>query len=263
VTRLAKPVLFLLCLVPLAVVTWDTVQGNIRGDIVKEIEHRIGYWGLLLLVATLAITPLRRLTGWNRLQSYRRMLGLFAFFYIAVHFAVYLVLDRELTWAEIVTDIGERPYITIGFTGFVLMLPLALTSTKGWIRRLGKRWVSLHSLIYVTALAGVVHFAWSVKADLARPTAIGAALVLLLTLRLAPSRLLGRLRRLGTATRGPAPGGTEVRRRVPADQALPNSAATPRTAAGREAGAERRGTSGEAGGGGQEAESRRSFQPSA
>jgi sulfoxide reductase heme-binding subunit YedZ len=174
----------------MAGVGWDLYAGNIRGEVIKEIEHRIGYWGLILIVATLAITPLRRFTGWNRLHAYRRMLGLFAFFYIAVHFLVYLALDREFIFdpafalSEIGGDIAKRPYITVGFLGFLLMIPLALTSTKGAIRRLGRKWVTLHSLVYVTALAGVVHFMWAVKADTREPTIIGAVLVVLLAARL-------------------------------------------------------------------------------
>ena len=191
--RLLKPLVFVLCLVPMTLVWTDLLLGHIRGDYIKEITHRTGYWGLIFITATLAVTPLRRLTGWNKLQSYRRMLGLFAFFYICVHFLViYVILDKQvpwdpaIAWHEIVKDIVKRPYITVGFTGFVLMIPLALTSTKASIRRLGKRWVTLHSLIYLTALAGVVHFMWSLKADRLRPTVIGIVIVVLLALRLVP-----------------------------------------------------------------------------
>jgi sulfoxide reductase heme-binding subunit YedZ len=199
--RILKPIAFVACLVPMALVWTDLLLGRIRGDYIKEITHRTGYWGLILITATLAITPLRRLTGWNQLQSYRRMLGLFGFFYIAVHFLViYVVLDKQVpwdpafAWQEIVKDIAKRPYITVGFTGFVLMIPLALTSTKASIRRLGRKWVTLHALIYLTALAGVVHFMWSLKADRLRPTVIGVVLVVLLALRLVPARAFQRLR---------------------------------------------------------------------
>jgi len=192
--RFLKPLVFALCLVPMVLVWTDLALGRIHGEWIKEITHRTGYWGLLFITGTLAITPLRRLTGWNRLQSYRRMLGLFGFFYIAVHFLIYLLLDKQIEFdpsfaaQEIVKDIAKRPYITVGFTGFVLMIPLAWTSTKGWIRRMGRRWVRLHALIYVTALAGVVHFMWSVKADVQRPTAIGLVLVGLLAARFLPRR---------------------------------------------------------------------------
>jgi sulfoxide reductase heme-binding subunit YedZ len=202
IRRLLKPAVFLLCLVPLAIAAFELATGRIRGDWVKEITHRTGYWGLILVTITLAITPLRRLTGWNALQSYRRMLGLFAFTYICVHFLViYVVLDKQIPfdpaygWHEVVKDIAKRPYITVGFTGFVLMIPLAFTSTKASIRRLGRKWVSLHALIYLTAMAGVIHFMWSVKADRLRPTVIGVILVALLTLRLIPVRAFQRLRR--------------------------------------------------------------------
>ncbi len=199
--RLVKPLVFLACLTPMALAGWDLAMGNIRGEWVKEITHRTGFWGLVLLTCTLAVTPVRRLTHWNAIQPYRRMLGLFAFFYICVHFLViYVVLDKQLpfdpafAWDEIVKDVAKRPYITVGFAGFLLMIPLALTSTKGWIRRLGKRWVSLHGLVYAVALAGVVHFAWSVKADRFRADVIGATLIVLLGLRLAPRRWFERRR---------------------------------------------------------------------
>jgi sulfoxide reductase heme-binding subunit YedZ len=199
--RLAKPGVFLLCLVPLAIAALDLLTHRIHGDWVKEITHRTGYWGLILITVTLAITPLRRLTGWNRLQSYRRMLGLFGFTYICVHFLViYVVLDKQIPfdpaygWHEVVKDIAKRPYITVGFLGFLLMIPLAFTSTKTSIRRLGRKWVALHALIYLTAMAGVIHFMWSVKADRLRPTVIGLILVFLLALRLVPPRTFQRLR---------------------------------------------------------------------
>jgi sulfoxide reductase heme-binding subunit YedZ len=178
----------------------ELFRGNIRGEWIMEITHRTGYYGLLLIVATLAVTPLRRLSGWNWLQPWRRTLGLFAFFYICVHFLIYVFLDRQLQYdtafalREIVKDVAKRPYITVGVIGFVLMIPLAVTSTKGWIRRLGKKWVALHSLLYITALAGVVHFMWAVKADTSYPTRIGAGLILLLALRLVPRDWLARLR---------------------------------------------------------------------
>ncbi len=193
--RLLKPVLFAACLVPLAWMSYELGMGRIRGEWIKDITHRTGFWGLVLITATLAVTPLRRLTGWNQLQSYRRMLGLFGFFYICVHFLViYVILDKQVpwdpafAWQEIVKDIAKRPYITVGFTGFVLMIPLALTSTRGWVRRLGRRWVTLHALIYLTALAGVVHFTWAVKADTRDATIVGVVLLILLGARLVPKR---------------------------------------------------------------------------
>jgi sulfoxide reductase heme-binding subunit YedZ len=192
--KLIKSLVFVLCLMPLALIGWDLYDGGIRGEWIKEITHRTGYWGLIFITITLAITPLRRFTGLNQLQTYRRPLGLFGFTYILIHFLIYVILDKQVPFDpayaidEIVKDIAKRPYITVGFTGFVLMIPLALTSTKGWIKRLGKNWVRLHALIYVTAMAGVVHFMWSQKADYLRPTVIGLILVALLAYRLLPKK---------------------------------------------------------------------------
>jgi sulfoxide reductase heme-binding subunit YedZ len=165
---------------------FDALTGRLAAEPIKDLTHRTGTWGITLITATLAVTPLRRATGWNRLQSYRRMLGLFAFTYLALHFLVYLVLDQFFDWHTIAKDIVKRPYITVGFTGLMLMVPLAVTSTRGWVRRLGKRWVSLHALLYVTALAGIVHFTWSQKKDITRPTRYAAVLVVLLGARLVP-----------------------------------------------------------------------------
>ena len=167
---------------------YDALTGHLSADPVKALTHRTGIWGITAITATLAITPLRRLTGWNRLQSYRRMLGLFGFFYIALHFLAYLVLDQFFDWHTIVKDITRRPYITVGLTGLLLMVPLVVTSTRGWEKRLGRRWVALHSLAYVTALAGIVHFTWSQKADLHTPTMYGFVLAVLLAARLVPKR---------------------------------------------------------------------------
>jgi sulfoxide reductase heme-binding subunit YedZ len=183
VRRLIKPALFLVCLIPAALLGWDAARGALT-DPIEEITHRTGWWGLTLLVVTLAVTPARRLTGWNGLVKYRRMLGLFAFFYISLHFLTYLVLDQFFAWSFIVEDVAERPYITVGFAGFLMLLSLAITSTNGWIRRLGKRWTRLHSLIYVAALCGVVHFLWQVKADVREPTIYGLIIVTLLAIRL-------------------------------------------------------------------------------
>ena len=181
-------------MVPLALIGYDLATGQIHGEWIKEITHRTGWWGLLFITFTLAVTPIRRLTGWNKLQSYRRMLGLWALAYLTIHFLIYIVLDKQVpfdpayAWKEIIKDIAKRPYITVGFTGFLLMIPLAVTSTKGWIRRMGKGWVKLHALIYVTAMAGVIHYMWSVKADRTRPIVIGIIIAVLLASRLVPLR---------------------------------------------------------------------------
>jgi len=191
---LTRAALFLLCVLPAALIVSDLLTGNLSSDPVKDLTHRTGIWGLTAITATLAITPLRRLTGWDRLQSYRRMLGLFGFFYVALHFLVYLVLDQFFDWHTIVKDITRRPYITVGFTGLLLMVPLAVTSTRGWVQWFGRRWVALHALVYVTALAAIVHFTWSQKADLSTPTTYGLVLAVLLAARLVPKRrpLVGR-----------------------------------------------------------------------
>jgi len=179
--------LHLLCAAPLAWMTYELLAGRIRGEWIKEITHRTGFWGLTFITLSLAVTPLRRLLHWNRLVSWRRMLGLWGFAYICVHFLViYLVLDKFFDWHDIVKDVAKRPYITVGFTGFLMLIPIALTSTRGWIRRLGARWTQLHALVYAVALAGVVHFMWSVKADVAVPTRFAVVLAVLLALRLVP-----------------------------------------------------------------------------
>jgi len=211
--RFSKPVVFLLCLVPMGWAAFELLTGRIRGEWIKEITHRTGRWGLIFITITLAITPLRRLFGWNELQKYRRMLGLFGFFYICVHFLViYVILDKQVpwdpafAWREIVKDIAKRPYITVGFTGFLLMIPLALTSTRASLRRLGRKWVQIHALIYVTAMAGVIHFMWSLKADRLRPTVIGCILIVLLALRLVKPRVLASWRSPTAPSRAILPG---------------------------------------------------------
>jgi sulfoxide reductase heme-binding subunit YedZ len=154
----ARPLLFVLCLLPLAKVAAGVAQVagiSLGADPVEEILETFGKWTLNFLLITLCVTPLRQLTGFNDLIRFRRMLGLFAFTYACLHFATYLVLDRGLEWEAIVVDLGKRPYITIGFTALVLLFPLALTSTRGMMRRLGKRWQKLHRLVYVIAILGI------------------------------------------------------------------------------------------------------------
>ncbi|HEX2344164.1 MAG TPA: protein-methionine-sulfoxide reductase heme-binding subunit MsrQ [Vicinamibacterales bacterium] len=142
-----------------------------------------GRWTLRLLLVTLAITPVRRVTGWNRLIGFRRMLGLFAFFYATLHFMIYLAIDQFFDWETIVEDVTKRPFITAGFAAFVLLIPLAVTSTQGWIRRLGRRWRQLHRLIYAGAILAVIHFIWKVKSDLRDPLWYASILGLLLGFR--------------------------------------------------------------------------------
>jgi sulfoxide reductase heme-binding subunit YedZ len=182
---LQKAPFFLTCLAPMTWLVWAAVQGRLGANPISEITKETGTWTLRFVVLTLAITPVRRLAGWNALVRYRRMLGLFAFFYGTLHFLTYVWLDQFFDTASITKDVIKRPFITAGFTAFVLMLPLALTSTTGWIRRLGgKRWQALHRLVYATAILGVVHYWWLVKADISRPLAYGVLVATLLAVRL-------------------------------------------------------------------------------
>jgi len=176
-------VLVLLALVPLGALGVGALRDTLGANPIEAITHETGDWTLRLLLLTLAITPLRRMFGWRRLAPYRRTLGLLTFTYVSAHFATYLVFDQFFALDLILEDIAERPYITAGFTGFLCLLPLAITSTRSWIRRLGRRWPQLHRLVYVAALAGVIHFLWLVKADLREPLIYAALLALLLGLR--------------------------------------------------------------------------------
>jgi sulfoxide reductase heme-binding subunit YedZ len=171
----------ILALVPLAMIVRDAVTDRLGANPIEQITHRTGDWTIRLLLAALAVTPLRRLTGWNGLIRYRRTIGLLAFTYVCLHFLTYLVLDQGFPLqgfaiAYVVEDIAKRPYITVGFTAFLLLIPIAWTSTKGWIRRLGRRWTTLHQLVYVAAALGVLHYLWLIKGD--RPTAVYYGLVL-------------------------------------------------------------------------------------
>jgi len=184
VVRTAKPFIFALCLVPLGLVAWDGFHGRLGAEPIREIQLRTGWWALVLILATLLVTPLRRFSGWNQVIKLRRMVGLFAFFYAALHFANYVGVDQFFAWREIGEDIAKRPWITVGFTALVLLIPLAVTSTQGMVRRLGKRWGSLHRLIYVSAALGVLHFLWLVKKDTREPVTFGLVLIALLAVRL-------------------------------------------------------------------------------
>jgi sulfoxide reductase heme-binding subunit YedZ len=179
-----KPLVFAACLVPLARLGLGALQGNLGANPIERITHQTGDWTLILLLVTLAVTPLRRITSINELIAFRRMLGLFAFFYGTLHFLTYIWLDKFFDMHEIVKDVYKRPFITAGFTGFVLMIPLAITSTKGWIRRLGKKWQMLHRLIYASAIAGVVHYIWLVKKDVRKPLIYAFLLAILLLWRI-------------------------------------------------------------------------------
>jgi sulfoxide reductase heme-binding subunit YedZ len=179
-----KPLAFLICLIPFGQLLYRAYGGDLGANPIDTITRFTGSWSLFILLASLTVTPLRRLTGWNDLIKYRRMLGLFAFFYAALHFATYMVLDLYFDFSAIAKDILKRPYITVGFTALVLMTPLALTSTAAMVRRLGKRWQQLHYLVYPIAILGVLHFYWLVKSDITRPAQYGLVLAALLAWRL-------------------------------------------------------------------------------
>jgi len=179
-----KPAVFLACLVPMVWLTWDTLTGNLSANPLEDIRDRTGIWTLRFLMLTLSITPLRRITGWPALIRFRRMLGLFAFFHAFLHFITYIWLDQAFALDAILEDITKRPFIIAGVTSFVLIIPLAMTSTRKWIGRLGgKRWQMLHRLIYLSAVAGVLHYFWRVKLDIRPPVAYGALLAVLLAFR--------------------------------------------------------------------------------
>ena len=185
--RFLKALLFLLCLVPLAKLALEIfgVGGmSLGANPIEELIHRLGIWGLNFLLITLAVTPLRRLTGKGWLLRFRRMFGLFAFFYVLMHFLTYAGLDQRFDLPVIFEDIIERPFITVGFTAFLLLIPLALTSTNAMMRRLGRRWQKLHRLVYLIAILGVVHFYWQVKLDTLEALIYAAILAVLLGFRL-------------------------------------------------------------------------------
>ncbi|HIC56410.1 MAG TPA: sulfoxide reductase heme-binding subunit YedZ [Acidobacteria bacterium] len=187
--RSAKTLVFCLCLVPALVLVWDSVTGGLSVNPIEDITHRTGDWSLRFVLLTLAVTPFRWLSGWNEVIRYRRMLGLFTFWYASLHFSTYIVFDHFFDIRSIADDVIERKYVTAGFLGFVLMLPLAVTSTQGWIRRLGKRWSVLHRLIYVAAVAGVVHFLWLVKLETSEPLVYAAVLSGLFLVRVVRRKL--------------------------------------------------------------------------
>jgi methionine sulfoxide reductase heme-binding subunit len=176
---------WVVCLLPAAALAYRGLTGQLTANPIEYLTLQTGFWALTLLMATLAVTPLRRLTGWNRIIGVRRTLGLFAFFYATVHLLIYITLDRFFEFGDIGADILKRPYITVGFLAFLLLLPLAITSTRGWIRRLGRRWLLLHRLIYLAAALAVLHFYWkkSAKADVSEPLIFAAILAALLLFR--------------------------------------------------------------------------------
>jgi sulfoxide reductase heme-binding subunit YedZ len=191
--RGAKALVFVLCLLPVAWLAWAALAGRLGANPVEKITRETGTWALRFLCLTLAATPLRRLTGWNGVIRFRRMLGLFAFFYACLHLTNFVAIDYFFALDEIVKEVVKRPYITLGFTAFVLLVPLAVTSTAGWVRRLGGRgWRRLHRLVYAAAALAVVHYWALVKADTTRPWRYAAIVAVLLAARawlaLRPSR---------------------------------------------------------------------------
>ena len=207
--RITKVVIFLAALVPLGRLAWKAFHGELGANPVEVITHSTGDWTLILILTTLSITPLRKLTKQYRLIGVRRMIGLFAFFYGCLHFTTYIWLDKSFDVHEMIKDVYKRPFITAGFTAFVLMIPLALTSTKGWIRRLGKNWQRLHRLIYVTGIAAVIHYIWLVKADLRKPLQYAFVLGVLLLYRVVVWIAAAR-RKITPAARTPRPAETEA-----------------------------------------------------
>jgi len=182
---LAKPSVFILSLAPFLWLLFRALTGRLSVNPIEDIALTTGIWALRFLLITLLVTPVRRISGWTRVIEFRRMLGLFGFFYAALHLLTFLVLDQFFAFDLILKDIVKRPFITAGFTAFVLMIPLAITSTKGWIRRLGRRWQLLHRLIYISAIAAAVHYLWKVKVMIGSPVYYGIAVMLLLGFRVA------------------------------------------------------------------------------
>ncbi|GAC1662768.1 MAG: protein-methionine-sulfoxide reductase heme-binding subunit MsrQ [Candidatus Acidiferrum sp.] len=185
-----KVPVFAFCTVPLVLLAWRSWHGQLGANPIEFITHATGDWTLRFLVITLAVTPVRKMLGIPELIRFRRMLGLFAFFYACLHFTTYIWFDKSFDLAEMWKDIAKRKYITVGFTAFVLLIPLAITSTKGWIRRLGgKRWQQLHRAIYFSAVAGVIHYYWLVKSAVIKPLTYGTIVAALLLWRLVDWRL--------------------------------------------------------------------------
>ncbi len=189
-----KVLVWAIGLFPLAQVAWWLRDGpfGLGANPIERVLHHSGWWALTLLLVTLAITPLRRLTGRNELIRLRRPMGLFAFFWGTVHFTIYIGLDQVFAWSFIVEDVVERPFITVGFAAWLILLALAVTSTRGWIRRLGRRWTLLHRGAYLAAVLGVIHYYWRVKADTREPLIFAAVFIALMALR---TRWTGRARR--------------------------------------------------------------------
>ena len=224
---IVKPVVFVAALGPLAWLVWAGFTGHLSANPLSDITNHTGDWTIRFICITLAVTPLRRITGWNQLVKFRRMVGLYAFFYGTLHFMTYVIVDRFagldfpdgiVAWSTVVNlaksvaaDIYKRPFITVGFTAWLTMLPLAITSTAGWIRRLGgRRWNRLHRLVYATGVVAVLHYWWLVKADVQRPQIYATLIGVLLLYRLA----VAYRRRAPRPVQSPAPS-ADLTRPVP------------------------------------------------
>lgn len=181
-----KPIIFLICLVPALLIVTDAFEltGRLGANPVEEIQDRLGNWALRFIMITLAVTPLRRVTGWNWLARFRRMFGLFTFFYVLMHFLSWLILDQGMLLSAILEDLTERPFITIGFVALLLLTALAVTSTNAMRRRMGRRWQTLHNATYVIGLLGVWHYWWQVKKDITEPLIYAVILAVLLGSRI-------------------------------------------------------------------------------
>jgi sulfoxide reductase heme-binding subunit YedZ len=209
VTRVVKPLLYVTAVLPFAWIVFALATDRVNGDQVKFIQHTTGLTVLVSLFITLAVTPLRRLTGWNEVIRARRLIGLTAFWYALLHFLTYVVFDQSLSVAEITEDVAKHPWVLVGFSSLLMLVPLAVTSTNGWIRRLGgKQWRRLHSLIYPVAVGGVLHFLWLVKKDVRTPLYFAVVLAVLLTLRF---RIYLSMRRAPAEASGPRQGTTSSR----------------------------------------------------
>lgn len=179
-TRIFKPLIFILLLLPALSLGWEFWQDNLGANPLEAIIRNLGDWALRILLFTLALSPLRRLIGWGQILRLRRMVGLFAYFYTILHLLGYVWLDQFFDWTDIGYDILERPFITIGMISVLLLTPLAITSTKGMIRRMGKHWKRLHQLIYLIGILTIIHFFWMVKLDVSEPTLYAVILAILL-----------------------------------------------------------------------------------
>lgn len=183
ITFLIKPIVFILCLLPFLFLAFNAINDSLGTNPVETLTHETGEWALRFLLITLVITPLRRLVKINWLIKLRRMLGLYAFFYAVLHFITYIWLDQFFDWQEILIDIPKRPFITIGFAAFLLLIPLAVTSTNAMQKRLKKKWIQLHKLVYVIPALVIIHFIWTLKADYSEPIIYATIFSVLLLIR--------------------------------------------------------------------------------